>query len=93
MGLSKVVGSNRLDKRRYSMLMARDHQHMWPNNNGCLVGFSPIDSMIWWVNFKVKFSNQAENYSKTVYFYQKLVVNPGRHLDYVHSIGKTGRLP
>jgi len=63
------------------------------NNNGCLVGFSPIDSMIWWVNFKVKFSNQAENYSKTVYFYQKLVVNPGRHLDYVHSIGKTGRLP
>ena len=30
MGLSKVVGSNRLDKRRYSMLMARGQKHMWP---------------------------------------------------------------
>ena len=49
--------------------------------------------MTWWVNFKVKFSNQAENYSKTVYFYVKLVVNPGRQLDYAHSIGKTGSLP
>jgi hypothetical protein len=63
------------------------------NKSGCAVGFSPIDSMTWWANFKVKFSNQSVNYSKTVYFYVKLSVNTDRQMDYTNSLGKTGSLP
>jgi len=63
------------------------------NSNGCAVGFSPIDSLTDWVNFKVKFTNKTSNYSKTVSFYVKLVINTGRQLDKVNSFGKIGRLP
>jgi hypothetical protein len=61
-------------------------------SNPCNVGFQPVDSMTWWANFKVKFTNLPTNNSKTLYFYVKIVVNPGRQLDITKSIGKYGSL-
>jgi hypothetical protein len=63
------------------------------NSNGCAVGFSPIDSMTWWANFKITFTNLPTSYNKTLYFYVKLVVDPGRQFNTTSSIGKYGRLP
>lgn len=63
------------------------------NNNPCAVGFRPIDSMTWWENFKVTFTNKTTNVSRSVPYNVKLIVAQGRNFDTVHSMGQTGWLP
>jgi hypothetical protein len=62
------------------------------NSMPCRVGFSPMDSVTWWTNFKVVFTNNVTGYRRTVPYYVKIVFAPGRQLDLVHSIAKTGGL-
>jgi hypothetical protein len=61
-------------------------------SNQCLAGSSPVDSVKDVLNFQVKFTNNRTSYSRTVYYYVQIVVDPGRILDGFNSTAAYGNV-
>jgi hypothetical protein len=62
-------------------------------SNQCLIGSSPIDSITDVFNFQVNFTDKTDStLTRTVYYYVKIIVNPGGILDTTNSTAAYGNV-
>jgi hypothetical protein len=58
----------------------------------CLVGTGAVYSLNDVLNFRVQFTNTVTHFTRSVYYYVKIVVAPGGRLDATHSAAGYGNL-